>query len=166
MNLKDPSIQLLLEEWGTAGLGTYILIKHHILEKGSSRLSDIVIDMSPHSSLEMVLSILNNYNFFYTLDGILYKTFSFDKNNLTVDDSDELFNRSSLRGRFFSKLKTIYTISEKEMMDELAKWKERNKGIIFKDERHLENSFSYWLKSGEFTGNPQKSKTTIDWDSV
>lgn len=163
MNLKDQNIQLLLEDWGATGLGVYVLLKDFITRNEDAKLPDILKYIEDYSSERTAASILNDYKLFYTLDGSSFRIYKHGNNEWTVDDAYDHFNFPSIKGRFFTKMKNIYTLSEDSVIEEFNKWKEHNAGVFFKDDRHLENSFSYWLKNKKPENKP---KENIDWSSL
>jgi hypothetical protein len=163
MNLNDPEISKLLDKEGISGLGLYMILRDQLLKRGSMTLSEMIDFADIYTYPEMVTRIVTSYNLFMTNDKATYFPYGKKANEFTVDDAAVLFDQKSLRGRFFSKLKTIHNATEDKIMEEFGKWKERNAGIQFKDERHLENSFSYWLSMNV---KDKSSKQVVDWSSI
>jgi hypothetical protein len=163
MNLSDPEISRLIDREGISGLGLYVIIKDQLIRSGGMTLPEMTAFMDIYTYPEMVTRIVTTYNLFLTNDGVTYFPYGKRANEFTVDDAQVLFDQKGLRGRFFSKLKTIHNLTEDKISEEFSKWKERNAGIQFKDERHLENSFSYWLSMNV---KDKASKQVVDWSSI
>ena len=163
MNLSDPEISKLIDREGISGLGLYVILRDQLLKRGSMRLSEMIAFMDIYTYPEMVTRIVTGYNLFMTNDKVTYFPYGKKLHEFTVDDAEALFDQKGLRGRFFSKLKTIHNVTEDKIKEEFAKWKERNAGIHFKGERHLENSFSYWLSMNV---KEKGSKGIVDWSKV
>lgn len=163
MNLKESNIQKLLEDWGASGLGVAVLLKDFILRTDKPKLSDIMEYIDDYTSERIAMSILHDYDLFFTLDNATYHVYVKGMHAKTVDDAYDYFNLSSLKGRFFSKMKQIYSLTEDSLMKEFENWKNHNAGHEFKDSRHLENSFSFWLKNRKPESKP---KEAIDWSSL
>lgn len=163
MNLKESNIQRLLEDHGATGLGAYVLLKDFVIRNDEAKESDILNYASFFVSYNMASSVLKKYNLFYTVDGSVYRVYNAGKSERTVDSAFDLFNHKSIKGVFFSKMKQIYNLTEESLMKEFNDWRNNNAGFVFKDDRHLENSFSFWLKNRKPESKP---KETIDWSSL
>ena len=163
MNLKESNIQKLIEDWGATGLGVYILLKEYVLRTEEAGLSDILEYIDNYTSERCARSILDEYRLFYSLDGFTYRIYSKGKSEMFVDDAYDHFNFPGIKGRFFTKMKQVYGLTEDGVIKEFEAWKEHNAGVEFKDNRHLENSFSYWLKNKKPEAKP---KQALDWSSI
>ena len=163
MNLKESNIQKLIKDWGATGLGVAILLKDFILRTTDPKLSDILEYIDDYTSERCARSILDEYDLFYSLDGSTYRIYSKGKSEMFVDDAYDHFNFPGIKGRFFTKMKQIYSLTEDSLMKEFENWKNHNAGVEFKDVRHLENSFSFWLKNRKPESKPKES---IDWSSL
>lgn len=163
MNLKESNIQKLIEDWGATGLGIAVLLKDFILRTPNAKLSDIMEYIDDYTSERIAKSILDEYGLFYSLDGSTYWIYNKGKSEMFVDDAYDHFNFPGIKGRFFTKMKQVYGLTEEGVIKEFEAWKEHNAGHEFKDSRHLENSFSFWLKNRKPESKP---KETIDWSSL
>lgn len=163
MNLKESNIQKLIEDWGATGLGVAVLLKDFILRTPNAKLSDIMEYIDDYTSERVATSILNNYNIFYTIDKSIYHVFTAENQIRFADEAYDHFNFPGIKGRFFTKMKHAYSLTEDSLMKEFENWKNHNAGVEFKDIRHLENSFSFWLKNRKPESKP---KETIDWSSL
>jgi hypothetical protein len=163
MNLNDPNIKLLISKEGVSGLGLYSIIRDELIKRTKMTLSDILAFADIYAYPDMIVRIVTMYDLFMTSDNATFYPFGKRLNEFTVDDAFALFDMSTLRGRFFSKLKTVHSITDEKISVEFTKWKERNAGVNFKDERHLENSFSYWLSTNV---KDKEFKKAVDWSAI
>lgn len=163
MNLKESNIQKLIEDWGASGLGVAVLLKDFVSKNNNAKLSDILEFIDDYTSERIAMSVLNDYGIFYTIDKSIYHVFIAENQIKFADEAYDHFNYSGIKGRFFTKMKQIYSLTEDSLMKEFEDWKNHNAGIEFKDVRHLENSFSFWLKNRKPESKPKES---IDWSSL
>ena len=160
MNLKEPNIQNLMEEYGALGLGAYILIKDAVLT--SQKMTDVFKMLEGKVSQQMIENILKFSGLFFSVDKVNYMHYTERKTNLTTDDAYPLFEKSFPRRRFFDEMKQAHGLPESEVLAQFNKWKEHNLGFLFTDERHLRNSFNLWLSKVE----KKTHKEEIDWSSL
>ncbi len=163
MNLSDPSVVKLLDREGVSGLGLYMILRDQLMKKGGMTLSEMIEFADIYTYPEMIIRIVTGYDLFMTHDKVNYFNYGKRAHEFTVDDAAVLFDQKGIRGRFFSKMKTLHDATEEKISEEFTKWKERNAGIQFKDERHLENSFSYWLSMNV---KEKSSKQVVDWSKI
>lgn len=88
---------------------------------------------STEQSTDSIIKQVNNE----TINNIIY----------TAEIAFELFNKSSLNGRFFSKMMEIYSLPEHIVVEQFEKWKDLNVGESFSSEKHLRNSFNKWMRN-------------------
>jgi hypothetical protein len=163
MNLSDPRIEKLINREGLIGLGLYAILDNELRKRGEMKLSEMIDFASLYTHQDMVVKVSTLYELFFTNDNATFYPYGKKNGQFMVDDAYNLFNAPTIKGRFFTKLKNLYSLTEEHVLEEFGKWKERNAGVFFKDVRHLENSFNYWLAN-----NKEKpvEKESVDWANI
>ncbi len=164
MNFRNPKIQELIKQKGLVGLGAYVMIKE-IVENNprkSSSVLNVSQGLSGLAETDLILWVLKSSGLFYSFDGATYYSESERKQDVSVEDAYRFFDKSGLRGRFFSKMQSVHVLTEADLMALFEKWKSANELTRFTDDRHLENSFNKYI----LTNRGTKPKQSINWDQL
>lgn len=157
-------VSKLIDAFGLVGYGAYWILNELILsapEKSMSK-SELRKSIGNSVSASMLDLILNEKEYFYQIDGRFFSELD-RKNDLSPDMAFNALNKAGLAGRGFSKIIQIYGVSEKFMMEQFDKWKESNFSTVFKDEKHVFNSFNKWMSICE---KPKTKADKVDWDKL
>ena len=157
-------VKELLDQFGLEGYGAYWIVNELISSSPSKsmskpELSKRVKGIIPSNLFE---SLINDKNHFYELNGNYYTELE-RTHDLTVEGAYRSLDKRGLFGRGFSKILQIYSTPESKMMEQFNKWMEFNKGVIFKDDRHIFNSFNYWMSK-----LPKEKKEVVsdNWEGI
>lgn len=113
---------------------------------------------------ELVMQLLGKTEYFYERNGKYYSELD-RKTDLTVDKTHESLDKAGLSGRGFTRIMQIHSISERFMMAEFEKWKIFKEGEIFKNDKHIFDSFNRWITNCE-KEKVKKPTNEVDWSKV
>jgi hypothetical protein len=154
----------LIDSFGLEAYGTYWVINELIFSAPEKSMSkpELKKAIGNIANPKIVDCILENREHFYCIDGRYFSELE-RKNDLSPDMAYRSLDKAGLHGRGFSKIIQIYGVSEKFMMEQFDKWKESNFSTVFKDDKHVFNSFNLWMRNCE---KPKSKVDKIDWDKL
>jgi len=154
----------LIDRFGVVGYGAYWILNELILLSPEKSMSKAELVKASKIRSELVDLLLGEKEHFYQIDGKYFSELD-RKNDLTSADAYRVLDKAGLSGRGFTRIMQIHSVSEKFMMIEFEKWKKSRELEIFKDERHVFNSFNVWMRNCE-KEKIQKPATGLNWDSI
>lgn len=141
-------LKKITDKFGAEGYGSYWILNELIMSSPNKSLSRKELSEKSFPLVNPVVLrwLISDEELFHPMgDSILS---SLDRTtNLSVDMAYSVLDKAGLRGRGFSKIMMIHSVSEKVMMREFESWKVSKTGENFKDEKHVFNSFNKWMSN-------------------
>lgn len=156
-------VSKILDSFGLIGYGAYWVLNEVILSHPEKSMTKPELVKASKIRSELVDLLLAEKEHFYCIDGRYYSELG-RKRDLTSEDAYRILDKAGLSGRGFTRIIQIHSVSEKFMMIEFEKWKKSRELEIFKDERHVFNSFNVWMRNCE--KEKRSIKTEVNWDSI
>jgi len=157
-------VSKIIDHLGLVGYGCFWILNELILSSPDKCMSKPDLVKASKARSELVDLLLGEKEHFYQVDGKYYSELG-RKRDLTIENAEHSLDKAGLSGRGFTRIMQIHSVSEKFMMIEFEKWKKSRELEIFKDERHIFNSFNVWMRNCE-KEKGQKPATGINWDSI
>lgn len=156
----------LIDSLGLVAYGCFWVLNELILSSPEKSMSKSQLIKATDKLIrpELVMQLLGKTEHFYEINGKYFSELD-RKRDLTSADAENSLNKAGLSGRGFTRIIQIHGVSEKFMMTEFEKWKKSRELEVFKDDRHIFNSFNMWMRNCE-KEKVKKPTNEIDWSKV